>query len=337
MNWDVRASERQNALLKPPGSLGRLEELAIRLADLQRTDTPQARGAACLLFAADHPVTVHGVSPYPSAVTASMVEMFCRGKAASTVMARTLGIPVTVFDVGVDTPYVAPQCAPGVRHVRIESPELRAAGDLRHGQAMSQETYHVALEAGRMAVRALPEDTRVLLLGEMGIGNTTAAAALAGALCSLSAEQITGRGTGAPDAMLAVKQAVVADALATVRDAAPTEVLRRVSGREISALVGAIQEAEQRRLAVLVDGFIVGAAALGAVALGVDARVLLFSHRSHEQGHTRILAHLGVEPLLNLSLRLGEATGALTAFPLLELACAVHNEMGTLAELGLGP
>jgi nicotinate-nucleotide--dimethylbenzimidazole phosphoribosyltransferase len=337
-DFEARAEARQQTLLKPPGSLGRLEELAIRLSAAQASDTPQSRPAACLLFAADHPVTKHGVSPYPSAVTATMVSMFARGMAASTVMAKHLGVPVTVIDVGVDTPYEVASCVPGVSHERANAEALRNAGDLRTGEAMSVQALSAALSAGDMAVQNLPVDTKVLLLGEMGIGNTTPAAAVYAGLLGLSAEEATGRGTGADDGILKTKIAVVADALATLQARDPMTVLRQVGGREIAALVGAIRSARARGIAVVVDGFIVGAAAAVYLRMLADSEAehgLFFSHTSHERGHARALSVLGAKPYLDLQMRLGESTGALALLPLLDLACALHNGMATFADAGL--
>lgn len=325
------AERRQACLTKPPGSLGRLEELAVRLAAFQGTPIPRVRPAAALLFAADHPVTRHGVSPYPSAVTQAMVRNFLTGGAAVSVLARRQSIPLHVVDVGVDGSTEAlPDPAPGTSYRRdrcAESP----AGDLRVEDAMPPETFAACKEAGRAAVHELPSDTRLVVLGEMGIGNTTAAAAICGALLDGEPESFVGAGTGADEEMLDRKRAVVRDAvnrLAGLRD--PDEVVRRVGGREIAALLGAMEAAVALRRVVLVDGFIVTAAALALLKRVPEARHgLLFAHRSDEQAHARVLAWLGVEPLLDLGLRLGEASGALVAFPLVELACALHAEMAT--------
>jgi nicotinate-nucleotide--dimethylbenzimidazole phosphoribosyltransferase len=336
--YGERARARQNTLLKPPGSLGKLEELAVRLCTLQQTETPRSRGAACVLFAADHPVTKHGVSPYPSAVTATMVRMFLEGRAASTVMAKHLGTSLAVVDVGVQTEYDARAKNEGTTLVRCTDPQLKEAGDLRIGEAMSEACLNAALAVGRQTVRTLPSETSVLLLGEMGIGNTTPAAAIYGALLGLSAETATGRGTGADDAMLRTKIAVVRDAIASVGSGASAmRILQCVGGREIAALVGAMQEAYERRIAVVVDGFIASAAATVVMKLETRAEEsgLFFSHLSKEQGHVHAMNAIGVAPYLNLEMRLGEATGALSLLPMLDLACALHNGMGTFQDAGL--
>jgi len=329
---------RQAELTKPPRSLGQLEELGARLARLQGVAQPQARPAACLLFASDHPVTAHGVSAYPSAVTRAMVGNFAGGGAASSVMCRHLGIPQQVVDVGVDGGPVAG--LPPSFYTRDAVAEL-PAGDLLSDDAMPAATARAAVDAGAAAIDRLPGDTRVVILGEMGIGNTTCAAAVAAAILGRPAADLVGPGTGVAGPALSRKIEVVAAALRRVRTSddepvAPARALAALGGRDIAALVGAMARAVERRALVLVDGFIASAAALVLVAHDPAAATgLVFAHRSREPGHRRILEHLGARPLLELELALGEATGALTAMPLVDLACALQAQMATFASAGV--
>lgn len=330
----AEARARQASLTKPAGSLGRLEDLAIQLASI-RGGEPESRPAEALIFAADHPVVKHGVSAYPAAVTAAMVENFVRGGAAASVLARRLAVGLTVIDVGVSTPYAHEVSGAGARLHRDPVADL-PAGDLRVEDAMSSEVYARALAAGAAAVDRLDAGTRVVILGEMGIGNTTAAAAVAAALLGGDPALLVGLGTGVDPGALARKIEVVREAAERVGGAAPHRVLQSVGGREIAAIVGAAGRAIERRMAVLVDGFIVSAAILALVRIEPLARrSLIFAHCSQEAGHARILAALDARPLLDLGLRLGEASGALTALPLLDLACALHREMATFDGAGV--
>ncbi|MEM7306358.1 MAG: nicotinate-nucleotide--dimethylbenzimidazole phosphoribosyltransferase [Planctomycetota bacterium] len=333
MDYRECARARQDQLTKPPGSLGRLEELAVQLAGIQRSERPDARPAAAVLFASDHPVTAHGVSAYPSSVTAAMMANFAAGRAASTVFAADLGVPLEVVDVGVGSPY------PSGLTLRREEVASAQAGDLRTEDAMTPEVFGAALAAGAAAVDRLA-GVRVLILGEMGIGNTTPASAVASALLGLPPEQIVGAGTGVQGEALERKRQVVADALARGVDRRdPREALRTLGGREIAALAGAALRARERGIAVLVDGFIVSAAVLAAARIEPGlAEHLIFAHRSAEPGHDAILNALSAAPLLDLRLRLGEGSGALCALPLLDLACSMHNRMATFEEAGIeGP
>lgn len=327
----TRAATRQGRLTKPPGSLGELETLAVHLAALQGRDRPRSRPAAALLFAADHPVTTHGVSPYPSAVTGAMLRNFARGGAAAAVMARHLDVPLSVVDVGV----VGGAAIEG-RGARVHRAAVaeRPAGDLREGSAMDDGVFEACWHEGTRAVDALEEPPRLVVLGEMGIGNSTAAAAVAAAILDSPPDDMVGPGTGASEEVLARKRHVVRDAVATVRGwCPPLEVLRRVGGREMAALAGAAERAAERGIAVLVDGFIVTSAILALVRARPAVRPwLLFGHRSAEPAHARMLAALEARPLLDLGLRLGEGTGALAALALVDLACTLHDGMATFEE-----
>jgi nicotinate-nucleotide--dimethylbenzimidazole phosphoribosyltransferase len=306
---------------KPPGSLGRLEALALRLGLIQQTTRPTASPAQVLLFAGDHGVHAQGVSPYPQAVTAQMVANILAGGAASSVLAQQLGLPLTVVDVGV--------AAPLVPHPHLMAAKVGAGTrDCSVEPAMTEAEVEAALEAGRAAVRG--RDARVLLIGEMGIANTTPATAITCALLGLEPAQVAGPGTGLDAPGVAHKAAVIARALQLHGNHAPLEVLRCLGGLEIAAMAGAYLESAAQRKVLLIDGFIATAALL--VAARIDLSVLdccVFSHTSGEPGHRHLLHALQARPLLDLGLRLGEGTGALAAYPLLQSACAILNNMAS--------
>lgn len=329
---EAGARERQRRLTKPPGSLGRLEDLAVRLAALQGRARPTADHVHITVFAADHGVTAEGVSAYPAAVTVEMIRNFATGGAAVSVIARRLAAELEVVDVGTAEDYDPPA---GVRRERA----ARGSGNIRHEPAMDSATRERAEASGRASVtRALTAGADIFVGGEMGIGNTTAATALACALLDLPPAQLAGPGTGLDAAGVARKVAVIEAALTRhgrLRDD-PVAALERLGGLEIAALAGAYQACGELGLPALVDGFIASVAALVAVrrepALG---DWLLFAHRSGEPGHGGILDALGAEPLLDLGMRLGEGSGAAAAVPLLRLACTLHNEMATFDEAGV--
>lgn len=327
----VAALERQAQLTKPPGSLGALETLAVQLAALQGKPEPSLERIWISVFAADHGVAEEGVSAFPQAVTGAMVANFAQGGAAISVLARELGASLEVVQLGTVND---PGELPGVRRAWIAAQTANFA----QGAAMTPAQLGLALQAGADSVRlADAAGAQLFIGGEMGIGNTTAATALACALLDEAPEALAGAGTGLDDAGVARKAAVVRRALALHRGAASPEAwLRCVGGFELAALAGAYVAAAQRGMPVLVDGFIASAAALAAVRLQPACRPwMLFSHRSQERGHARLLAALEAEPLLELQLRLGEASGAAVAVPLLRLACALHAGMATFAEAGV--
>ncbi|HJK96694.1 MAG TPA: nicotinate-nucleotide--dimethylbenzimidazole phosphoribosyltransferase [Polyangiaceae bacterium LLY-WYZ-14_1] len=343
------AEARQNALTKPPGALGRLEALAIHLAGVQGTPLPESRPAAAILFASDHPVSRHGVSAYPAAVTRAMLGNFVRGGAAANVLCRQLGVPLLVVDVGVGVEAPPPSTGPSPSALQVSPARTLPVGDLRVEDAMPQATFEAALETGRRAVADLHPAPKVLVLGEMGIGNTTPASAVTAALLGLPAAEVVGRGTGLDEEGLLRKRAVVDDALDRVAaddgepEPSPWQVLRRLGGRELAAVAGAAVEAGRRRIAVLLDGFIVAAAVLAAVrAEPWLVPFLVPGHRSREPGHRRALDAIfeqvsapHAEPLLDLDLALGEGSGALCALALVDLALATHREMATFDEAGV--
>lgn len=325
------AAARQDTLTKPPGSLGRLEALAVQLAGLQGRERPSAARVRIAVFAADHGVAAEGVSAFPQAVTGEMLRNFAGGGAAIAVLARELGATLEVVNLGTVND---PGAIPGVRR-RVIAP---SSANFCEGPAMTVAQLDAALIAGAASVAdAIDAGTDVYIGGDMGIGNTTVASALACALLGAQPDALAGAGTGLDAEGIARKQRVIARALA-VHASVDTarERLRCLGGFEIAALTGAFVAAAQHGLPVLVDGFITSVAALAAVALRPDAKPwLIFSHRSQELGHARVLAALDAEPLLDLRLRLGEASGAAIAVPLLRMACALHGSMATFAEAGV--
>jgi nicotinate-nucleotide--dimethylbenzimidazole phosphoribosyltransferase len=322
------ASRRQNELTKPAGSLGRLEALAIKLAGLQHTERPRAMRAPIIIFAGDHGVAAQGVSAYPQAVTIAMMANFAAGGAAISVLARELGVPLEVIDAGT----LAEAPMPGI----VSDKPRRGTRDFSVEPALQPSELSFAFDCGRRAVaRAAASGPDLLILGEMGIGNTTSAAAIASALLKADAETMTGRGTGLDAAGRERKARLIDAAIAHhgIADALPEKILGAVGGLEIAAIAGAVIAAAQARIPVLVDGFIVSVAALAATRLNPSCRpYLIFAHRSAEQGHRRVLETLEARPLLELDLRLGEGSGAALALPMLRLACALHDQMATFSE-----
>ncbi len=305
---------RQATLTKPPGSLGRLETLAAWLARWQGRAVPRLDRVDILVFAANHGVTAHGVSPYPPAVTAAMVANFASGGAAINQLATAAGARLAVHPLDLDHP----------------------SADITLAPALDEAAFLDAVAAGW---RALPPDSDLCCLGEMGIGNTTAAAALSAALLGGRASDWTGRGTGVDDAGLARKTAAVAAALARHRAGPPGDSLdaaASLGGRELAAILGATLAARHHGVPVLLDGFVCTAAAapLARMTLGGLAHATL-AHVSAEAAHRALAAALGLPPLLDLGLRLGEASGAALAVPLLRAAVACHAGMATFAEAGV--
>jgi nicotinate-nucleotide--dimethylbenzimidazole phosphoribosyltransferase len=312
------AAARQAQLLKPPGSLGRLEELAIWLAGVVGDPVPTPR-PVIVIAAADHGVAARGVSAYPQEVTARMVEAIRAGGAASSAMAAHLGCPLWVDDAGVGRP----------------------SADLALEPALTQRRLDDAIARGRsLAGRAARDGHNLIAGGEMGIGNTTPATCLAAWLTGGGAE-LCGSGSGITAAGLQRKRAVVEQALELHAPAidGPLEALRRLGGEDIAVLCGLALGAGRHGLGYVCDGVIATAAA--AVAAAIEPRLhghLIAGHRSPEPAHARLLEHLGLRPLLDLGMRLGEATGAAAAVAILDLACAVHRDMWTFAEAGVpGP
>lgn len=313
---------------KPLGALGRIEALALQIGQILGSTTPALLQPQMVVFAGDHGLAARGVSAYPSDVTWQMVENFLAGGAAVSVLARQHGLALTVVDAGVRHDF-APRAGLQIRKI--------AAGtaDALSGPAMSEAQCHAALHAGREVVQGLPGNA--LLLGEMGIGNTSAAALLQARLTGRDLAACVGRGTGLDDAGLARKLDVLTQVLALHAGATtPLHALAAFGGFEIAMMVGAIQQAAAERRVIVVDGFITSSAVLVAAAL--QPAVLqrcVFAHQSDESGHAAMLQHLGAQPLLKLDLRLGEGSGAALAWPLLDSACRILAEMASFESAGV--
>ena len=304
----ARAAE----VLRPAGALARLDELAAWLAGWQRTARPAVVRPACLIFVADHGVASKGVSAYPADVTASMMGALQQGKATANVLAREANVALQAIDVGIGRP----------------------SDDLAEGAALDSDRFEQCWRAGVDAVNGIDAD--LLVLGEMGIGNTTAAAAVAAALLGGPVEQWVGRGTGVNGDAFDRKEAAVRVGAARVAGAAPLEVLRQLGGLELVAMAGAAYQARRRSIPVLLDGYVVTAA---VAPLEVGSPGLLdhcqAAHVSSEPGHRRLLSRLGMRPLLDLGLRLGEGSGALLAVPLVRMAAAAVVDVATFGEWGV--
>ncbi len=335
---DLRAARRHlGRLAKPLGSLGRLEDVAIRLSTIQGTLAPRTKPRRLVLFAADHGVVAEGVTMWPSSVTGVMIGSILRRGAACSMLANTADADLRLIDVG--TQADAPTEQPNYR-VRKVGP---GTANLALGPAMTATEFEQAIAIGRdEALRAYDDGIVVVAAGELGIGNTTAASCLAVLLGDVPLDRAVGRGAGADDATLARKRQVVTQATARARDRIDADLrgaVAAVAGFEIVAMAGFFLEAHRLRLTIVLDGMIATAAALIAEALGPGtAGSMIAAHRSAEPGHAAMLGKLGLEPMLSdWQLRLGEGTGALLAFPLLDAAAAMIGGMHTLDELGIVP
>lgn len=327
-----QARERQRSLTKPPGSLGRLEDIAVAFAGWQDTLTPRVDKVEICIFAGDHGVVAEGVSAFPQAVTVQMIQNFAQGGAAIAVLSRFLEASFRVINLGTANDageidgVVDLQLAPGTANLCREP-------------AMSAGLLQRALDSGAAyAPDGTSRETELFIGGEMGIGNTTSAAALASALLDLTPEDTVGRGTGVDEPGLARKRDVVRQSLERHidDDVAVIDILRCLGGLEIAALCGAYIATAQRGIPSLVDGYICTTAALVACRLNPGVRDwLLFAHRSAEPGHRHLLRALDAEPLLDAGLCLGEGSGAAAVVPMLRVACELHNNMATFAEAGV--
>lgn len=325
----IRVRDASDELVKPAGSLGLLEAALERWASATGDPPRAGHSMAILVFAGDHGVARQRVSLFPNRVGAQVAEAAVRGHSASGVLARTLGARLTVVDVGLAGPR-----RPGLVDRRI----AEGTRDITSGPALSAGQLQAGIEAGHAAALELSESSDVLALGEIGIGNTTVAAALLAALTGRPAEDVCGRGTGLDAQGLERKRAVVTAALRAnpVSCDDPTECLRAFGGHEFTALVGAVLAGASRRRLILLDGFATGVAALVASRVQPAVRdYLVAGHRSAEPAHDLVLRELGLEPLLDLRLRLGEGTGAALAWPLLAMTARLHAEMGTFDESGV--
>ena len=326
------AQERLDSLTKPPGSLGKLEELARRIAIIQGKIPPRLGRKLLFVFAADHGITEEGVSAYPKDVTAQMTYNFLNGGAAINVLARHYGVDTEVVDVGVDYEFGEPA---GLRNCKVR----RGTANFARAAAMTREEAERCLELGiRLAQEAAAENVFLLGAGDMGIGNTSSAAAILCALTGAAPMAVVGRGTGIDDNALAKKIAAIETALALNRPNAedPLDILAKVGGLEIGAITGVILGAAAFRVPMVLDGFIAGAAALLAQGFSAHVREFLFaSHLSAERGHGLMLEKLGLAPALDLQMRLGEGTGACLLMGLMEAAAKIMGEMATFESAGV--
>ncbi len=332
-SFETAAVARLDSLTKPPGSLGRLEELAARVAVIQGDVRPSLPSKAVVLMAADHGVTAQGVSPYPSEVTAQMVANFLAGGAAISQLARHAGASLVLVDIGVDADLPP-------HETLVSAKVARGTADLSLGPAMTPDEAQTAFMEGVGTARGLAdENVSMIAIGEMGIGNTTAAAALTCALTGAGPVDVVGPGTGLDEAGVAHKAQIVARALDVNEEAVaagPFDALAAVGGLEIAGLAGVVVGAAQAGIPVVADGFISGVAALAAIRIAPAAADYLFtSHRSAEPGHRIVLDAIGVPPVLELDMRLGEGTGAALAMEIIDAACACMSGMATFAEAGV--
>jgi nicotinate-nucleotide--dimethylbenzimidazole phosphoribosyltransferase len=335
--WFTRARAYLDVLTKPLGSLGMLEDLAAQMVSIRRRDSAEPLQKAVYVFAADHGITAEGVSAYPSEVTRQMVLNFLTQGAAINVLAKLHGVQMNVVDVGVDAHFDG---IDGLLHCKVR----RGTRNMLQEPAMSDEELAQALEVGcRLATEAKAKGHSLLAVGEMGIGNTTAASAITSVLTHKPVAQVTGKGTGLDAGAQAHKQQIIE---AVVRkhfsnfgiDSAPEplEVLRCVGGLEIAAMSGLILGAARNGIAIVADGFISTAAAAIAFALEPRVRGYLFAgHQSEEPGHRVLLEYIGLKPILSLNMRLGEGTGAVLAMPIIESAMCLYNGMATFASAGV--
>jgi nicotinate-nucleotide--dimethylbenzimidazole phosphoribosyltransferase len=330
--WHNIALGHLDQLTKPHGSLGRLEEIAARLVAIQQSPHPSCEGKAVYVFAGDHGVVAEGVSAYPQEVTTQMVLNFIKGGAAVNVLARTVGASVVVVDMGVAGEF-AP--APGLVLAKVRW----GTRNFAHEPAMTRTEMFSAMNTGlRLAQQASDEGRRILAIGEMGIGNTTPASALTSVITRTDPDKVTGAGTGVAKNARHHKVEVVRRAIALhAQEAAdPLGLLACLGGYEIAAMTGMVLGAAARRIAVVIDGFISTSAAAVAFLLAPASRdYMLAGHASQEPGHRILLDYMGLDPLLNLNMRLGEGSGAVLAFSIVEAAVRIYIEMATFASAGV--
>lgn len=329
---EILAQRRLDSLTKPQGSLGKLEDLALRVAAIQGRVPPRLGRKLLFIFAADHGITEEGVSAYPKDVTAQMTHNFLRGGAAINVLAQHYGVEVEVIDAGVDYEFAA---APALRNCKVR----RGTENFSRGPAMTAFEARQSIETGiRLVQQVAAEDLFLLGAGEMGIGNTSSAAAMVCAFTGAPPRDIAGRGTGIDDVTLEKKIAAIERGLELNQPnpSDPLDVLEKVGGLEIGALAGVFLGAAAFRIPMVLDGFISGAAALLACRLCPSAKEVFFaSHLSAERGHRLLLEKLELAPLLDLQMRLGEGTGACILMGLIEAAARIMNEMETFETAGV--
>ncbi len=325
----VAAEQRQNTLTKPPGSLGRMEEVAVQLAAMQATDKPEINNIQIAVFAADHGIAEENVSAFPQVVTLEMVKNFAQGGAAISVLAKQLAANLEVINLGTVSEY---EDMPGVVMQRIAP----GTQNFSKQAAMSRSQLLEALNAGKEAVyRARENAAQLFIGGDMGIANTTSATAIACALLNEKAEKLAGPGTGLDKQGVSHKASVIEKSLALHQHKmkTPVDILQCVGGFEIAALTGAYLSCAQNGLPVVIDGFISSVAALVAIKINPQARQwMFFSHASAEPGHAMVIQAMQAKPLLDMNMRLGEASGAAILVPLMRLACALQNNMATFEQ-----
>jgi nicotinate-nucleotide--dimethylbenzimidazole phosphoribosyltransferase len=328
--WRSKARARLDTLTKPLGSLGRLEDLAAQLVAIRGEHLTAPLNKAAYVFAGDHGITAEGVSAYPSAVTHQMVLNYLAGGAAVNALARLHNVALHVVDAGVDADLGGIE---SLLHHKV----ARGTANMLHTPAMSEPQLSKALAIGiDLAGEAAAAGTQVIAVGEMGIGNTTSASAITCALTGASPDTATGRGTGLSDAARVHKVAIVESILNKHPSRAALGVLRAMGGFEIAAITGMVLAAAGHRMAIVTDGFISTAAAAIAVAMAPNVQgYLIASHRSEEPGHALLLHHLNLTPILALNMRLGEASGAVLAMPILDSVIALYAEMATFASAGV--
>jgi nicotinate-nucleotide--dimethylbenzimidazole phosphoribosyltransferase len=332
--WRQRARQRLDTLTKPLGSLGRLEDIAAQVVAIRREKLSDSMSKAVYVFAADHGVTEEGVSAYPREVTRQMVLNFLAEGAAVNVLARKQRAALHVVDVGVDANF---DSIAGLLHHKVR----RGTRNMLREPAMSEEEAEKALGVGyRLGSEAATAGHTIIAIGEMGIGNTTAASAVTCALTGATAKLATGRGTGVDPSAFANKVRVVETAVAKhfhgVGTVKPMEVLRCIGGLEIAAMAGMALAGARHHLVIILDGFISTAAAALAVGMAPNALgYLIAGHCSEEPGHKLLLDHLRLPPVLSLGMRLGEGTGAVLAMPVIESAIALYHQMATFSSAGV--
>ncbi|MDH5765854.1 MAG: nicotinate-nucleotide--dimethylbenzimidazole phosphoribosyltransferase [Gammaproteobacteria bacterium] len=331
-DWLQRAEAHQNVLTKPPGSLGRLETIAVRLSAMQASSKPVIEKIQITVFASDHGIANEGVSAFPQAVTLEMVKNFASGGAAISVLAKELGAELEVINLGTVADH---DVIPGVMNQRIAP----GTNNFSQQAAMSFNQLVEAFESGRETIARMKNKSMQLFIGgDMGIANTTSATAIACALLKLPAEMIVGPGTGLNAEGVKHKAKVINESLglhaSELND--PVSILQSLGGFEIAALTAAYVACAQEGIPVLVDGFIASAAALAAVEINPQVKNwLFFSHSSAEPGHKKMMEYFDEVPLLDLGMRLGEGSGAAIAVSLLKHACALHNGMATFEQAGV--
>ena len=332
--WRQRARQRLDTLTKPLGSLGRLEDIAAQVAAIRGSLLNDSMSKAVYVFAADHGVTEEGVSAYPREVTRQMVLNFLAEGAAINVLARCHDVAIHVVDVGVDADFGS---IPSLLHHKVRG----GTRNMLREAAMSEEEVARAFSVGyQLGSEAAANGHTILAIGEMGIGNTTAASAITCALTGARAEVATGRGTGVEPKAFANKVRVVEEAVAkhcrVAATSQPAEILRCIGGLEIAAMTGMVLAGAEHRLVMALDGFISTAAAALAVAMCRNVQgYLIAGHRSEEPGHKLLLDHLQLTPVLSLGMRLGEGTGAVLAMPVIESAIALYHQMATFSSAGV--